>query len=349
MESAPRSLRLSEWPAFDRKAWECACERGARLRRGGLASHLKAVTRDDLAKRYGLFLDFLSRTGRLDERADAGTHVTLVNVAAFIAELRARVSSVTLYGSVYKLRRAAEIIEPNRDLAWLREIENDLAFTMQPRSKMKRLVLAEVLVEAGLTLMAEAEADDATLLQRATKYRNGLMIALLACCPVRLKNFTKLTLGESLRQVDGSWWIVLGATETKEKRPDERRVPDFLSANIDRYRSRYRPILGRSDNSVAGFWLSSNDGRPLSYLGVETIIMNTTEVATGVRVSPHLFRMSAATTAATHAGTMPHLASALLDHRHSDTTRQHYNRASSLSAGKEFGDIVGTYRLATKK
>jgi integrase len=349
MPQAPRSLKLSEWPALDREAWARACKPGARLRRGGAASHLKPVTRDDLAKRYGLFLDFLLRTRRLDNHAAAGAQVTCENVDAFIAELRARVSSVTLYGSIYKLRRVTEIIAPNLDLAWLREIENDLAFAMQPRSKMNRLVLAEALVEAGLTLMAEAEAYARTPLQRATMYRNGLMVALLACCPIRLKNFAALTLGKSLRVIDESWWIVLAATETKEARADERRVPDFLDANMERYRSHYRSILGRSDNAPGGFWLSSNDGRPLCYLGVEAIIMSTTETATGVCVSPHLFRSSAATTAAIHAGTTPYLASALLDHRDSKTTQEHYNRASSLSAGKEYGNIVQMYRTASTK
>ena len=53
----------------------------------------------------------------------------------------------------------------------------------QPRSKLNRVVLAEVLVTAGLTLMTEADAaEHRTALQRATQYRNGLMIALLACC-----------------------------------------------------------------------------------------------------------------------------------------------------------------------
>jgi integrase len=62
-----------------------------------------------------------------------------------------------------------------------------------------------------------------------------------------------------------------------------------------------------------------------------------------VRVSPHLFRTSAATTAAIHGGATPHLASALLDHRDSQTTQQHYNRASSLSAGKAYLEVVRAY------
>jgi hypothetical protein len=47
---------------------------------------------------------------------------------------------------------------PDADFSWLIEIASDLALIMRPRSKQDRLVLAEVLVEAGLTLMAEAEA-----------------------------------------------------------------------------------------------------------------------------------------------------------------------------------------------
>ena len=53
-------------------------------------------------------------------------------------------------------------------------------------------------------------------------YRNGLMIALLAYCPIRLKNFATLEIGRSFVNVDGTWWIVLTAAETKEKREDER-------------------------------------------------------------------------------------------------------------------------------
>ena len=54
----------------------------------------------------------------------------------------------------------------------------------QPRSKFDRLVLTEVLVEAGLTLIREAEiSPNLTKLARACQVRNGLMVALLALCP----------------------------------------------------------------------------------------------------------------------------------------------------------------------
>src|SRR5262249_37316904 len=154
------------------------------------ASHLKLVTRIDLTKRYGYFLDFLARSQRLDSKAAPGAHVTLENVERYLAELRSRVSSVTVYGSICKLRRTAQLIAPERDLRWLIEIERDLNSEMRPRAKRDRLVLADVLIEAGLALITEAVANDGlTELARARRVRNSLMVALLACCPIRLKNF----------------------------------------------------------------------------------------------------------------------------------------------------------------
>ena len=76
-------------------------------------------------------------------------------------------------------------------------------------------------------------------------FRNGLMVALLAYCPIRLKNFAALEIGRSFVNVDGTWWIVLTAAETKEKREDERPVPEELTNSIERYLQIYRPILAR--------------------------------------------------------------------------------------------------------
>ena len=98
-----------------------------------------------------------------------------------MTELQGRVSSVTVYGSIVKLHRVARLIAPNRDFKWLAEIEADLRYQMRPRSKYGRLVLPEVLVKLGLTLMTEAEtAANLTPIGRARRHRNGLMVALLA-------------------------------------------------------------------------------------------------------------------------------------------------------------------------
>ena len=136
----PRSLPVHEWPDADRRAWEDACRPGSRLKPGGAASYLAQVSRDDFARRYGAFLGFLQRNGRLECDAAAAAQVTLSNVEAYITDLTARVRSVTVYNCIYKLRRAAELLAPTADFSWLAEIEKDLALVMEPRSKFDRLV-----------------------------------------------------------------------------------------------------------------------------------------------------------------------------------------------------------------
>jgi hypothetical protein len=83
------------------------------------------------------------------------------------------------------------------------------------------------LVEAGLTLVAEAQEFAKNELDRARGVRNGIIIALLALCPVRIKNFAALEIGGTFKEVNGSWWIALPKTSTKSHRPaleEEGRV-----------------------------------------------------------------------------------------------------------------------------
>jgi integrase len=339
-----RSLPIELWPDADRKAWMSACRPSERLKRGGAGSHLKPITLNDLARRYGYFLDCINRRGLLDPNKAAGAHVTPENADAYLQELATRVGSVTVQGSIYKLRRACELIDPTRDLSWLADVEKELAFVMRPRSKAGRWVLTEVLVEAGLTLIAEAENScKKSELAQARQARNGLMVAMLAMHPIRLKNFADLEIGRNFVEIKGSWWIVLSAAETKEDRPDERRVDDVLKPTLDRYLRKYRPLLAAVDQPTAALWLSSNDGNPMTYDGVARAVTETTRSTVGAAVSPHLFRTAIASSAAIHGGANPHLASALLHHTDSGVTEAHYNRASSLSAAESLRIITQGY------
>ena len=328
--AAVRSLSVHEWPEADRRAWECACRPGSRLRPGGGASYLAQVSRDDIARRYGAFLGYLHRTGRLERIAAEAAHVTLSNVEDYLADLTARVRSITIYNCIYKLRRAAELLAPTANFSWLAEIEKDLALVMEPRSKFSRLVFTEQLVEAGLTLVAEAQRFATGDLNRARGVRNGLMIALLALCPIRLRNFAALEIGRTFKQIQGSWWITLPSVSTKSRRPDERRVPKILNGSIGLYLNELRPVLLQSKSSNS-LWISSTTGVGMTTKNLGTLISRTTLAALGVDVSPHLFRTAAASTAAAYGGKIPHLASALLNHTDPRVTEEHYNRATAWS------------------
>ena len=310
---------------------------------------MKDITRRDLVRRYGYFLDYVQRSEGLDPNAAAAGYVSPDRVNRFLAELQGRVASVTAHGSIYKLRRMVQLLDPARDFTWLIEIEKDLALVMQPKSKFGRLVYTNVLIDAGMMLMAEVDAaTHCSALARARQFRNGLMVAMLAFHPIRPKNFAALEIGRSFKQVNGSWWIVLSNSETKEKRTDERLVDPYLTPWIDRYLSVHRPVLARTDEAPASLWLSSNDGRAMTYDAVERAISKTTLATVGIAVSPHLFRTAGASTAALHAGSNPNLGSALLHHRDPTVTAEHYNRASSLEAAKSYSALIRALRKKTE-
>jgi site-specific recombinase XerD len=281
----------------------------------------------------------------LKANEQAAAQVTPDNVEAYIAALKDHVSSVTVHGSICKLRRAAKYMSPGDDLTWLAEIAKDLALVARPRSKFDRIVTTEVLVEAGLTLITEAEISSTlTELGRARQFRNGLMVAMLALCPIRPKNFAALEIGHSFVKIKDRWWIVLSDSETKEKRADERPINELLTPAIEQYLSRYRPALARADNSRSALWLSCNYGAPIKdRRSLRKVISTTTLATVGVAISPHLFRTCAASSAAIHGGSNPYLASALLHHTDRELANEHYNRATSFTAAENFRQIVRQY------
>jgi integrase len=365
------ALLVSAWPAADRHAWEAACRPGERLKRGGAAAHMKPVTRADLAQRYGYFLDHLARHGKLRPDDTPAGQVTLENVTPYVVELQARVGSVTVYGSIYKLRRTAELLAPERDFLWLREIENDLDFVKVAKSKYPRLVMSSTLVDAGMSLFAKADessaqrefrsagnerraevrrargAADRGELKDAVLARNGVMIALLAVCPIRLKNFAALQLGTSLQQIGDTWWVVVEPEDAKPGRADERPVPAFLVPLIERYLEHYRPLLGRGrlKPDAGAVWISSANGNAMRQSGVERTIRRTTGLSIGIEIGPHMFRTAAGTEAAIRAVGMPGLASALLQHRDPRVTEVHYNKATSHQAAQTYEELLERLRL----
>ena len=136
---------------------------------------------------------------------------------------------------------------------------------------------------------------------------------------------------------------MLTAAETKEKREDERPVPEEFTSSVELYLKVYRPILARGNNVGRALWLAMN-GKPMSYASMGELITETTEAILGINVNPHLFRSAGVTTLATRAGDKPHAGSALLHHRRGPGAQGNYNRASCISAGKSLRDVNQRYR-----
>jgi integrase len=278
-------------------------------------------------------------------------------VEAFVERATLSRNSVSVASGVEKVRLMAQTLAPERDFGWLRNVTAQLRARARPREKFSRVVGSEELVEAGLVLMQEARETKSGSAAQARTFRNGLIIALLAICPIRVGSFASLTLGRSFLRIGDGWWIRLAANETKSCRPDERPVPGFLTSSIDEYLRAYRPRFMRagrvgrareeSDASrgagpkmAAGPLWMAQQGDAMSLVTMKKTITQTTHLTLGLPVNPHLFRACAATTAALHASNHPRLASGLLQHVDPRVTEAHYNRASSLQAAIRYGAIL---------
>jgi len=254
----------------------------------------------------------------------------------------------------------AELLSPQTNFRWLSRLERDLALVANPKERFAQSVTSEVLIEVGLTLVREAQFFTTRRpLWRAVSMRDGLMVAMLANHPIRLKNFATLELGRSFVRIRDEWWIVLGRSDTKTRRPDERMCHESLREAIALYLTWARPrllrargelVVGGTEPCAASHWSCSGalwigqNGKPLGYEGTKKRIVEATRATIGVPISPHDFRRNAATTAAFRAGSDPHLGSGLLQHSDPRTREEHYNRASNLTAALEFGRMISELR-----
>jgi integrase len=286
---------------------------------------------------YGYLLKFCHRNGLLDQNAEAGAHVSPEIIDAFVNELHGRVGSVTRASYIGKIRRIVQILAPGRDLVWLGEIEADLRYAARPRPKFHRIVSSERLLALGLELIRRGETSDhLTALGRARLVRDGLMIALLALCPIRLRNLAELGLGRQLRRIGDTWWIILAADETKTGRPDERPIPEIVGKAIERWLGHWRSVFHSFDDS---FWPSIKGGS-LAYTYVGHIITETTRRELGVAVNPHLFRDCAVYTVAINAGDRMGMASGLLQHTDQRTVEKYYNKGATIGAIRRYQQIL---------
>jgi integrase len=332
-----RARPIEEWPTADRKAWEKACTVGHRLKPGGAASRLRPSTRASLLRAYGYLFDFCRRKTMFDPSASAGEHVTPTIMDAFVQELRERVGSVTRLTYITRIGRVASMLAADRDLSWLREIEADLRYEARPRPKYHRIVPTHRLQALGLKLISRGETStQLTDLVRARLVRDGLMIALLARCPIRLGNFAMLRVGQQLRRIGDTWWIILSSAETKSERPDERPIPEILNSHIDRWLENWRLHFLSPDNAL---WPSTKGGA-LAYTYVGAIITETTRRELGVPINPHLFRDCAVYTIANAAGQRMEIASGLLQHADERSVEKAYNKGAAVGAVQKFQMIL---------
>ena len=187
--------------------------------------------------------------------------------------------------------------------------------------------------------MAEAETTPVrNAIWRATRYRMGLMIALLAYRPLRRGNFVTLTLGVHVQVHDQGIMLYLSDEETKNNRPYAVPCPAKLEPNLREYLAVYRPMLlkgGKSDR----LWIT-HMGTAMTEDGFYGQLRKVTLKKLGIAVNPHAFRDSVATSLIReNPAYVPH-AAGILGHSTTNTTNVHYNQVPVQAAYGRYHAIL---------
>lgn len=134
------------------------------------------------------------------------------------------------------LLRMLVVMEPDRDWTLLGQVYKHLKRTATPsRDKLSRMVPATDLLALGIRLMETCESGPPHWVYKSTQFRDGLMIGLLICCPMRLRNLTEIVIGRHLIFDGQAYRLEFTAAETKTGRPYVAAVPHELTPYLDDY------------------------------------------------------------------------------------------------------------------
>jgi integrase/recombinase XerD len=206
-----------------------------------------------------------------------------------------------------------------------------------------------VLFDLGMKLMAEWQSrkgHDPRL--NAMDYRDGLMIAFLALCPIRVANLAAMRIGRHLLFDSGAPRVRFEAAEMKGRRALEFNFPATLLERLEFYLERVHPKLFAGPLDAPPLWPSLARRQPqMTPHGIYKRLTSVTQKHLSTVLSPHLFRDAAATFIAELAPEHARMAAAVLQHRSFGTTTRHYVHGQQHLAARKYqlavADIVASH------
>ena len=334
-------LPVELWPRLDEQCWRAGTDPIPGLHRPRYADTLSDRSIDAAWKSYGRLLDILARRGQLDPEIGPAARITFEVVALYFDELRAAGNcDNTIKGRMFHLRTALHIMAPKVNFDWITrpdDVPLD-AFLKQEQRDDLFVPDAKLLFEWGLSLMTDQPLPDDAVkrLEACQHYRNGLIIALLACRAPRLGSLARMQLGKNLSKRNGEYWARLRSMIVKNKRELHYSLPAALTPYIDRYLTEIRPIL-LDPVATDAVW-GNGDGGAYTYRSIQTMIFRQTQAETGTKFAeafgPHRFRHAFATALAETDPTNPGLAAVILGITEA-VVNEHYRKARQADAARK--------------
>ncbi len=337
-------LPLSNWPKADHASWQRATTATDFFYGAGVAVHWRPKSVYQAQTAYGRWLAFALSLWPESEHEPLHERVKIDRIRRYIDVLVGRIRPMSVAAEIGHLVLALSALAPTTDWKWLRCLQYRYQICARPAEKRHKLVHPNRLIELGIALMDSADAQTPSI-HTARRFRDGMMVALLASRPLRRLSFAALSLGRHVHRVGTGYRLVLDPADMKTDVGVEIDVPAQLILYFDRYLNSYRGFFPRASR-VDALWLSSKGG-PLGSDAIYDVVCRRTKTAFGVAINPHLFRTIAATTIAREAPAQLPIARDLLTHASLGTTMLHYAQAQALVAGREYGAALARLRNKT--
>jgi integrase len=314
----------------------------------GPLAHLSKDQRDRKQSAYGRWLGFAADGNSTNTGASGVDLLTPDRLRAYIDILKTLFAPYTVAGYLTDLDFVVRAFRTGRQFEFLRIAATNLRRQGRPaRDKRPRLRPSVELYQLGLDLIRSAD-NQRTAFNAAETFRDGLMIALLAARPIRLKNLASIEIDRHLSLHGDDYWLTFPAREIKTRRHLEFPLPAELSIAMDRYLVSHRPILtartGRWNRGAhSGLWVSAH-GSKLHADRIYQRICDLTRERFGRSINPHLFRDAAATSIAIEDPSHVGIVTTILGHSNTETAQTYYNQASSLEAARSHQAVIQRFR-----
>lgn len=260
-------------------------------------------------------------------------------------------SPASLKGIANALRAVAEHHAglPESDLAVMRGWTQDAAgprrkgMTLRNRERLARLLVPRTL-DRFLRLPDRVTAEAAALppgsIEALRLRRNALIADVLVCCPLRLNNLRNLRLDHHLlREGKGGriTHIIIPANQTKTREDIFWPLRKTTSRRLAQYLREVRPRLAQPGNALL---FPGVGDAPMSVGGLRDAFSGTVERYAGAVVNPHLVcHLSVHLLLMARPGQYE-IASRLLGHRQTATTRNAYLGLETDASARLYEDVV---------
>jgi len=332
-------MGFEDWPMVDQQAWSALFRDGDIFDGRGAAVQWRPATKKTNRKHYARWLAWLESVGALNRSITPWLRATPEKIDAYARHEIGRVAPVTVASALIGLKCVLIKMNPDLDWRWLQEITNRLQIWARPaRARIDRVLPAGEMMAAVADYHRRLLSDGSETRTADLAIRDALLIGILICCPIRLKNLSSIRIGEHLQRVGDEWHLSFRADETKNYQDLTFVLPPFLEPMLEHYLSKVRPRFPGADGNASLFL--SLKGNPLAYESIYGRVILGTKRLFGVDINPHAFRTISATFLSECSARDALFARPLLGHRSPATTEKHYIRASKLEASVRVSDAL---------